>query len=436
MPHRNPFIFGRPVRREECIRRENQLRTVFNRLRNAESTAIVGEPHIGKTSFLFQLMEPGIQGEYLDGDDKKLTFANIDLHSIGQDYTPADFWSEALAPLSRLNVQSIDTLLARAENAQFDRQALERLFVRLASQNRILALLLDEFERLLKHPNFKDPGFFALLRSLGTRTGGLAMVTASRIGVAGLNQMGRQLLDTGSPFFNHVMDLNLPPFTDREIEALLAKAQPPFSTDEALFVRRVAGRNPFLLQAMAGALQETAPSPSRCEQAAETFYRMAAQYFDDLWNYLDDETRTIAVILSLQEIGGRALGSDFNYGEIERVDRYGVELQKLAERGLAEQLEKPRRGWAWDGKNLLLWRGQRWGMSCAAFTWWVRDVVIAAIRSIPTYEDWLKQKKYIGLLTQQQWDDAQRLLKKIPTSMLRGVGGLAKSLWDEMLKTR
>jgi hypothetical protein len=412
------------------------MQTVFNRLRNAESTAIIGEPHIGKTSFLFQLAESGIQKEYLEGDDKKLVVASLDIHSIGEGYTPANFWEDALAPLAKLNVQSIEGLVERAGKSQFNRQTLESLFVKLASQNRILVLLLDEFERLLKHPNFKDPGFFALLRSLCTRTGGLAIVIASRISVAGLNQMGRELLDTGSPFFNNVIDVNLPPFNDKEVEMLLAKANPPFSNDEKMFVRRVAGRNPFLLQAMGGALQETEPSNSRCEKAAEIFYKVAVQYFDDLWNYLDDDTRTIAVILSLQDIGGRALGNNFNYGEIERVDMYGVELQKLAERGLAEQLTKSRRGWVWDGKNLLVWRGQRWGMSCTAFTWWVRDVVIASARSIPKYDEWLKQKKYIGLLTQKQWDDSQKLVKKIPTTMLRGVSDLAKSLWDEIAKSR
>jgi hypothetical protein len=39
-------------------------------------------------------------------------------------------------------------------------------------------------------------------------------------------------------------------------------------------------------------------------------------------------------------------------------------------------------------------------------------------------------------LTQKQWDDAGRLLQKIPASMLRGVGALAKSLWDEIIRNR
>jgi len=45
-----PFIYGRPVRPGEFLNREAELRTIFNRLRNGESTAVVGEPHIGKRS--------------------------------------------------------------------------------------------------------------------------------------------------------------------------------------------------------------------------------------------------------------------------------------------------------------------------------------------------------------------------------------------------
>ncbi|GAB4547792.1 MAG: hypothetical protein Fur002_24150 [Anaerolineales bacterium] len=433
MSHRNPFVYGRAVSGEECIPRGDQLQTVFNRLRNGESTAVIGEPHIGKTSFLLQLTDKTIQQDYLDDDDRRMFFASMDLHALGDEETPQTFWRETLAPLAKLRLPGVQSALERAARNQYNRQTLEALFSELAARNCLLVLLLDEFERLLKHPQFKDPGFFGLLRSLSTRTGGLALVLASRLHVRELNELGRGLLDTGSPFFNHTVDILLPPFTDEEIERLLERAEPPFSEEERLFIRRAAGRNPYLLQAMAGALYETPSSPARCEKAAETFYRRAAlTYFDDLWVWMDDETRAIAVILAMQELGGRALGSHFNYGEIERVDRYGPELQKLAERGLAELLETKRRGWIWDGKNLLVWRGQRWGLGCAAFSWWVRDVAAASARSIPAYDEWLRQKKYIGFLTQKQWDDAGRLLQKIPASMLSGVGALAKSLWNEI----
>lgn len=437
MTHRNPFIYGRPVRGKEHLGREKLLRTIFSRLRNGESTALVGEPHIGKTSLLFQIADLQTQKDYGDEDDRRLLMANVDLLAFGSQDSPLTFWQEALTPLSGLKIQSVQNALEQAPRSGYSRQSLEALFRKLEERRCLLVLLLDEFERLLKHPNFKDPAFFAGLRSLSTRTGGLALVPASRLSVSDLNRMGRGLLDTGSPFFNQMLNLQVPPFEDNEIDLLLAKAHPPFSEEETLFIRRAAGRNPYLLQAMAAAMVETPPSRDRGEKAAEAFYKgVAAQYFNDLWEHMDSDARTIAVILALQELGGRALGGHFNFGEIERVDRYGPELQKLAERGLAERLETRRRGWIWDGKNLLVWRGQRWGLGCAAFSWWVRDVHVAAARFLPAYDEWLRQKQYIGLLTQKQWDDAHALLRRIPASLLRGVGGLAKSLWDEIFQTR
>ena len=50
MPILNPFIYGKPVPVTQHINRQRELRTLFSRLRNGECTAVVGEPHIGKSS--------------------------------------------------------------------------------------------------------------------------------------------------------------------------------------------------------------------------------------------------------------------------------------------------------------------------------------------------------------------------------------------------
>ena len=59
-----PFIYGRPVRPGEFLNREAELRTIFNRLRNGESTAVVGEPHLAKVHRNAALDEPvcGVRG--------------------------------------------------------------------------------------------------------------------------------------------------------------------------------------------------------------------------------------------------------------------------------------------------------------------------------------------------------------------------------------
>ncbi len=436
IPARHPFIYGRPVRGDEFLSRESELSTIFNRLYHGESTVISGEPHVGKSSLLLQLSEPAIQREYLGQEADKCIFANIDLHAIGYQYTPAQFWKEALEHAQQTLSQNakITNLAQRAAQEGYARRPLERFFNEIGRRGGRLVLLLDEFECLLAHPNFKDPSFFALLRSLATRTRGLATISASRLSVAEMNQQGRSLLTTGSPFFNNTIEVRLQPFDDETVAKLLARAGSAFESVDRRYIRRVAGRNPFLLQAMAATLYEAKredQSEASRVRAAERFYERISFHFDDLWSSLDNNTRTTAVILSLLQLGGQSYGEEFNYREAQRSDIFGLELQKLAELGLAEQDST---GWSVDLPNMFLWRDGRWSVSAQAFTWWVRDTVIAEARNLPTYEEWLYNKRYRLLLTQGQWDGLVSTVRNPPDSAVRGVKALAQMLFDALLK--
>jgi hypothetical protein len=127
------------------------------------------------------------------------------------------------------------------------------------------------------------------------------------------------------------------------------------------------------------------------------------------------------------------LGQDFAYGEIERVDAFGPELRKLAKRGLAEQVGE---GWQFDREHLLLWRGGRWTVGAQAFAWWVRDVVIAEARRVPTYDEWLAKKCYRFLLTQEQWDWLVDAVRNAPEWAVRGVGALGRALFEELVRRK
>jgi hypothetical protein len=429
----NPYIYGPPVRGKGFINRETELQTLFNRLRTGQSTAIIGEPHVGKTSLLLKMEEPETQARYLAEDEiKQVQVRFLNLHDLESKENRTTFWRRALSQLrEKPGSRMVSARLKATETAQYDKDTLESLFETLAENGRKLVLLMDEFERLLIHPGFKDPAFFASLRGLSNNTGGLVIIPASRKTIEEMNDLGHDLLETGSPFFNNTIPVFLRPFDNQAVESLLNFAGNHFSLQERQYMRRVAGSNPFLLQAMAGTMWETA-GPDRQVRAAELFFERVSSQYKDLWDSFDDSTRTASVILSLFELRGRALGREFNYGEVERVDAFGPELRQLAQRGLAECIEKNENGWIFDWEHWLVWRGERWTVSSQAFAWWVRDVAIAQTRQIPKYDEWLANQRYRGLLTEKQWNALQAQLKRLPTSALRSVAEMAKALWGQI----
>src|SRR5262245_38543503 len=110
-PLPQPFIYGRPVRGREFLNREDELRAILNRLRNGESTAIVGEPHIGKSSLLHRLAAADAQSVYLADEAIHLIISTLDLLPVGGDYAPAVFWEEAIEPLQTDSDPNLKPLL-------------------------------------------------------------------------------------------------------------------------------------------------------------------------------------------------------------------------------------------------------------------------------------------------------------------------------------
>jgi hypothetical protein len=376
-----PFTYGRPVQPGEFLGREAELRTIFNRLRNGESTAVTGEPQIGKSSLLLKLADEATQRDYLGPGADQLFTCSLDLHSVGSDYTPEDFWHEALEPLYEgPDRDAIEQQLDQVAASGYARRPLERLFNQLGQRGRRLVLLLDEFDRLLGHGSFQDPSFFALLRSLATRTNGLVLVIASHLSVSEINERGRGLLDMGSPFFNVMINVRLRPFDGQTAEELLERAGRGLSLDDRRFVRRVSGQHPFLLQALAATLLEFT-GEDRHARTAWALCERICSHFDDLWVTLDDRARAAVVVLSLIELCNQAIGPEFDYRAIIRNEAFGAQLRNLRALALAERVEPE---WPFDRRGLCLWRGDYWTISAQALAWWVLQQAIAGSPRIHT----------------------------------------------------
>lgn len=424
----HPFIYGRPVRPNEFLNRENELRIIFNRLRNGESTAIVGSSRLGKTSLLLKVADKSTEQAYLGDSAQKLIVSMMDLELIGSELTPAIFWQEALEPLQELGGHQITHYLQKAAESGYTRRQLERLLRHLALKGCPLVLLLDDFDQLLSHPNFQESGFFALLRSLSIRTAGLVLLLASRLSVAEMNHLGWPLLTTGSPFFSIFIEMKLRPFDEQSVGLLLDQADKALSSDERRFIRRVAGRHPFLLQAMAASMIESTGN-DRPAPASERFYRQVTSYFENLWNTLDDHARTTAVILSLIELTSRASGKKLTYGELEESDAFGFELQRLAKLGLAEQVCQE---WPFDREHLFTWREKQWTVGTQAFLWWVRNTALSGSKQIDS--NLTQMLKPIRNLNYNKiYSVYNKIYNKSSEWSQKEVRELAQALWDEVV---
>jgi hypothetical protein len=419
----NPFIYGRPVMGNEFINREAELSTIFNRLRNGESTAISGEPHIGKTSLLLKLADQTTQQAYLGGDAQSLTVSYMDMHSISSNYTSTSFWKQVLDSLGMDSYNPASKL-----GVEF-RYSLEQIFIDLGKTKHRLVLLLDEFERLLSHPNFQDPAFFALLRSLTSRTGGLVLVTVSRFSVTEMNMMSGSSLSFGSPFFNHMINIRLRPFDEETVNRLLERFGGIFSDIDRHFIHLITGGNPFLLQAMAATLIETA-GYDRHIRAAEKFYERTASHFDELWYILDDRMRAAIVVLSLMELARCILGQEFACEEIEHLEDLRNDMQRLADRGWVRQANDEDQD---GGKDLALSWKDRGRVTTQAFIWWVRDVALIKSRGVPAYDEWLASEGYRHLLTQEQWTQLVNTVRDAADWNACDIKVLASRLVGELL---
>ena len=431
-PPTNPFFYGPPVKGDYFLDRVEALNTIIGRAAHPhkpQSTAVVGQPHVGKSSLLHKLADPATLQPFCEGQPHSLLAHYFDLHDIPLDYTPADFWREALSPVRRRpQDRGLAAQLKRADGEQYGRRALERVFAHLAhTQQRRLLLLLDEFERLLRHPGFSDPAFFAGLRSLGITTDGLALVVASRLSVDAMNGVGQGLLATGSPFFNAMVEVRLPPFDAATTAQLLGRGGDAFTPQERALIGRMAGPSPYLLQAMAANLYAQPAGPERLHRATAEFYSQIAHHFSDLWGSLDDGTRTVAVILALAELDNTAFGRVFANNEVNHPERFDVELRRLADLGLAERVARP--GW-WP------WRRDAWRLSAYAFGIWLYEAVIRPALPLPQVQEWLEQQRYRIFLTQGQW---QRMVGGVREARLLATESLAifvKNLVEELTGAR
>jgi hypothetical protein len=337
----NPFAFGNPIRDQtRFFGRKEDLRQIINRLRSSahESTSVVGERRIGKTSLLKYLDTPEVAaglglppGEYC--------MIYIDFQGL-TDITPARFWQRVLLKMERAIclpdlLPQIQAVRSMGELDLFD---LEDLFEHTSDLGLTTVLLLDEFETITQNPNFGSD-FFGGLRALAIHQN-LPLITATR----------RELVDLchseeikGSPFFNIFANVVLRPFSREEVLEMLAGYLAgtglTFSGPEQELVIGLGGGYPFFTQ-MAGhylvearlkGLQEEA----LLQEVVASFDAQSDSHFNYMWTHCSDSEKiTLLVVIALdrQKSTRKTIPTLENLAKIH--PRVHLDVPELVKRGL------------------------------------------------------------------------------------------------------
>lgn len=337
----NPFTFGNPIREPgRFIGRQEELRQVVNRLLSSahESTSIVGERRIGKTSILMHLADKS-SASLLGLVPEHYCLIYIDFQGL-VDITPQRFWGRVLTRMGRSmtdpNLRSQLESIQKEENIElFD---LEDLCEAITEAGLCVVLLLDEFEYVTQNPNF-GADFFGGLRALAIHHN-LPLITATR----------RELIDLchseeikGSPFFNIFANIVLRLFKRVEVDELLDRytheSGVTFGPTEHELAWRLSGGHPLFAQ-IAGyyifdALQQGMPPDKIDSWVIAQFEQQTTPHFSYLWGRCS-ESEKITLIATIMLCRSKPDKKEHAFLErlVKLYPRAAMDADHLIKRGL------------------------------------------------------------------------------------------------------
>lgn len=366
----SPFVYNTPVPPDMFVGRTQEIDQILGHLANPAriNSAVFGDPHVGKTSLLHYLVRrPEMWAQWgLAPTWCHVIYVNC--HSL-LPFSEANFWRYILRTLQS-HVADEETL-SQALRQLLDQPApdtydLNNFFDNVARRNRLVVLLLDEFEGVVENLNRESPSLLYHLRVLVNRPErGLVLVTASR---KSLKELCAPLKFTGSPFDNTFSYITLFPFSDEEVEQLLEQYRAGFSESQRAQLRRWAGTQPYLVQLAASLLSRPkingAAGGEALAHLETTFERETESYFADVLNYLGDVEQMLLVFLALAWFARQLPAGSLNLpAPAGLLERYDHELAGLIRRGLVVEeaggpaVFSPILG-RWALRRLIVARGQ------------------------------------------------------------------------------
>jgi hypothetical protein len=381
----NPFTYGGPISAStRFFGRRLEVEQVFTRLRNNEfeSSSLVGERRIGKTSLLNYLADPDVRHSYgLDPD--KYIFVTVDLQMVDKDTSPTRLWQRLLREMAKYcqDAEAKQILIETRQTQPIDNFALTDLFDSVDEKDLYVVFLLDEFENVTENQNF-DPAFFYGLRSLAIHHN-LSLITSSR---RELIELCHSEAIRSSPFFNIFANINIRLFTETEARHLITQSLAgtgiSFTDAELDIIFRIAGYHPYFLQAACYFLFEAyskSLSPNdRITFLCKKYREEATPHFDDYWLNSYEQEKIVLTALALLKQQRKVDGRTFSVGKLQELyARSEQTLRHLEKRGLVKS----------EADTYTLFN--------SLFGEWIYNEITDTMRDQQSYEDWLASNKSV-----------------------------------------
>ena len=286
---KNPFIFGKPVRKEDFYNRREEIGKAVGFIKNLQSFSIIGERRIGKTSFMeYVLSEKVLEDHGIELQKHVvLCFSLSSIYGISKE-------SLLSAIIEKTGEQE---LIETSSTNDFDK--LKAYVEKLASQGRNLIIALDEFEVIA--PILYDQ-LSHWLRFIFQNPNVMA-ITASQVTVRKLKTSG----GVASPLFNVFGKIPLGLFTREETENMLTevfhKGGMELNEEEISFLADLSGGNPYFIQ-LAGYHYYDERKKNReiiHEKFKDSLFYHSRDQFESYWEHLTKKEKEFLLHIKKSE---------------------------------------------------------------------------------------------------------------------------------------
>ena len=399
----NPFHYGKPVTDpDHFFGRRREIEQIVTRLQNVscESSSIVGERRIGKTSLLQRFLSPAALERH--GFTSEYVFVYLSFEGFSH-ITPTRFWQWVLEEMEpKIKDEQLRGQIAALRQADaIDLFEVRRLFDHLTRKGLRVVPLFDEFEYVIRNKNF-DTDFYGGLRHLATNYN-LALVTSS----------SRELIYychsaeiAGSPFFNIFANITLKPFTHEEacllIKEYLEGTPVSFSRDDMVWILHLAGCHPYFLQIAGfflfdactrGEYAKPENMERRRKYVEERFEENAVPNFVYYWGHSENDEKITLAALALQSkrYPDRTIGTD----DLKR-------LYTQAELALSPLVKR----------SLVIERGEGYRIFSPVFRKWIiGELTDISVEGEMTLEQWLED--YEKKLVERIYERTREVISRV-----------------------